>query len=97
LQEQVKHDLIANTIARLEKTVVVTVQAAEQKVAADLREKVKDGKIDRSELLTVAENVKTEVLNTLGEEAVSVLQDTFGDINTLIENYIEATVLELKK
>ena len=97
LQEQVKHDLIANTIARLEKTVVVTVQAAEQKVAADLREKVKDGKIERSELLAVAENVKTEVLNTLGEEAVSVLQDTFGDINTLIENYIEATVLELKK
>lgn len=97
LQENSEIELVNAAIARLEHLVVVTVTAAEQRVATDLRQAVKDGKVDRDELLAVAESVKEEVLLKLSDETLKVLEETFGDVIGLIEDYIEATVHELKK
>lgn len=97
LQEQSNNELVEHSIARLERLVVVAVTAAEQRVATDLRQAVKDGKVDRDELLAVAESVKEEVLLKLSDETLKVLEETFGDVIGLIEDYIEATVHELKK
>jgi len=97
LQEQSNNELVERSIARLERLVVVAVTAAEQRVASDLRKAVKDGKVDRDELLAVAESVKEEVLLKLSDETLKVLEETFGDVIGLIEDYIEATVHELKK
>ena len=97
LQEQSNNELVEHSIARLERLVVVAVTAAEQRVASDLRQAVKDGKVDRDELLAVAESVKEEVLLKLSDETLKVLEETFGDVIGLIEDYIEATVHELKK
>lgn len=97
LQEQSNNELVERSIARLERLVVVAVTAAEQRVASDLRQAVKDGKVERTELLAVADAVKADVLNALGEETVWLLEETFGDVNKLIENYIESAVHNLKK
>ena len=97
LQEQSNNELVERSIARLERLVVVAVTAAEQRVASDLRQAVKDGKVERTELLAVADAVKADVLNVLGEETVWLLEETFGDVNKLIENYIESAVHNLKK
>ena len=97
LQEQSNNELVEHSIARLERLVVVAVTAAEQRVASDLRQAVKDGKVERTELLAVADAVKADVLNALGEETVWLLEETFGDVNKLIENYIESAVHNLKK
>ena len=97
LQEQSNNELVDHSIARLERLVVVAVTAAEQRVASDLRQAVKDGKVERTELLAVADAVKADVLNALGEETVWLLEETFGDVNKLIENYIESAVHNLKK
>jgi len=97
LQEKSKNELIDNAISRLEQLVTVSVQAAEQTVAAELRQAVKDGKVDRSELLALADNVKQQVLAKLNTETLAILKETFGDVDRLVTDYIEAKVLELKQ
>ena len=97
LQEKSEMELVDNLIANVEHVVLVTVEAAEQRVAKDLRDAVKDGKVDRAELLAVADSVKEQVLATLSDESIELLKKTFGDIETLIENMIESAVHNLKK
>ena len=96
LQEQTKAELVTNLISNLEKVVLVAVEGAEQRVAKDLREAVKDGKANREQLLAVADAVKRDVLDILGTESVWLLEQTFGDVHTMIENYIEAAVAQVK-
>lgn len=97
LQEKSEMELVDNLIANVEHVVLVTVEAAEQRVAKDLRDAVKDGKVDRAELLAVADSVKEQVLATLSDESIELLKKTFGDIETLIKNMIESAVHNLKK
>lgn len=97
LQEKSEMELVDNLIANVEHVVLVTVEAAEQRVAKDLRDAVKDGKVDRAELLAVADSVKEQVLATLSNESIELLKKTFGDIETLIENMIESAVAQVKK
>lgn len=97
LQEKSEMELVDNLIANVEHVVLVTVEAAEQRVAKDLRDAVKDGKVDRAELLAVADSVKEQVLATLSDESIELLKKTFGDIETLIENMIESAVAQVKK
>lgn len=97
LQEKSEMELVDNLIASVEHVVLVTVEAAEQRVAKDLRDAVKDGKVDRAELLAVADSVKEQVLATLSNESIELLKKTFGDIETLIENMIESAVAQVKK
>lgn len=97
LQEKSEMELVDNLIANVEHVVLVTVEAAEQRVAKDLRDAVKDGKVDRAELLAVADSVKEQVLATLSDESIELLKKTFGDIETLIENMIESAVAHVKK
>ena len=97
LQEKSEMELVDNLIANVEHVVLVTVEAAEQRVAKDLRDAVKDGKVDRAELLAVADSVKEQVLATLSDESIELLKKTFGDIEILIENMIESAVAQVKK
>ena len=97
LQEKSEMELVDNLIANVEHVVLVTVEAAEQRVAKDLRDAVKDGKVDRAELLAVADSVKEQVLATLSNESIELLKKTFGDIEILIENMIESAVAQVKK
>ena len=96
LQEQTDMELTQNLIANLEKVVLVAVEGAEQRVAKDLREAVKEGKAGREQLLAVASAVKRDVLDILGTESIWLLEQTFGDVHALIENYIEAAVSQVK-
>ncbi len=96
LQQQTEAELVTNLISNLEKVVLVAVEGAEQRVAKDLREAVKDGKANREQLLAVADAVKRDVLDILGTEFVWLLEQTFGDVHTMIENYIEAAVAQVK-
>lgn len=97
LQEKTKAEVLNNALERLENLAVTTVTAIEQTLAEELREAVKDGKVDRSELEqlgTVAfQRVKTE----LGDSTIEALEGTFGDINTLIRDKIEEAVWNLKQ
>lgn len=97
LQEKTKTDFTYNLIANLQHVVLTAVEAAEQRVAADLRLAVKDGKADKAELYAIADSVKRDVLDVLGAETVDLLQKTFGDIDILISNLIESAVTKVKE
>lgn len=96
IQDRHQAELLKTAIARLDDIATRTVEKLEQTVAGELREKVRDGRIDRSELLRLGEKAYTEVLDILEPGVQQVLQDSLGDFHTYVKNTIESKVLQLK-
>ena len=96
LQEKTDNELVANTLWRLDRLATVTVESVEQQIAGDLREMVKDGKADRKQLVALGKNAVEEVKAVLGRETLEALEETFGDVNALVEEHVESAVRKLK-
>lgn len=73
-----------------------TVGKFEQIVARELRKSVKDGKINREELLSIGKQAVDEVMSMIGPEISAILFQHLGDVRTFVENTIEKKVLDLK-
>ena len=58
---------------------------------------IEDGKIEKDELKKLAQNVKENVLNQLGEGSIAILNETLGDVNGYLEVRIEEKLAEIKK
>ena len=74
----------------------VTVGAIEQTTAHQLREAVKDGRVDREELQALAAQAFAEIKSGVSPTAQQVITDQLGDFDTYLTNLIERKVLELK-
>lgn len=96
IQDQAKAQLMWHAIERLEDTAEKVVAKMEQTVAGELREAVKDGKVDRAELKALGKKACEETLQTLEPEVVQVLQENMGDLQAYVMNTIETQVLQLK-
>lgn len=96
LQEHSKNELLDRTIERAERLARNIVTRIEEETAKYLREAVKDGKIDRSELTELGNVAYTSLVNQLGVEGVMILQESLGDINDLLRDIIERQVIEVK-
>jgi len=83
--------------SRLEEVAKITVSKIEQTVAGKLRQAVKDGKVNREELVALGKKAYDEVLKTVEPQVVKVLKDNLGDLKTYLESTIEAEVKRLKK
>lgn len=73
-----------------------TVGKFEQIVAGELRKSVKDGKVNREELLSIGKQAVDEVMSMIGPEISVILFQHLGDVRTFVENTIEKKVLDLK-
>ena len=74
----------------------VTVGAIEQTTARQLREAVKDGKVDKEELQALAAQAFAEIKSGVSPTAQQVITNQLGDFDTYLTNLIERKVLELK-
>lgn len=74
----------------------VTVGAIEQTTARQLREAVKDGKVDKEELQALAAKAFAEIKSGVSPVAQQVITNQLGDFDTYLTNLIERKVLELK-
>lgn len=73
-----------------------TVTALEQTTAKQLREAVKDGKVNKSELEQLAKRASFEITQGLEAETMEVIEKHFGSFRSYLEKCIEAKVFELK-
>ena len=74
----------------------ITVGAIEQTTAHQLREAVKDGRVDREELQALAAQAFAEIKAGVSPTAQQVITDQLGDFDAYLTNLIERKVLELK-
>lgn len=96
IQDQAKTQMIWYALDRLEDTAEKAVRKFEQTIAGELRQSVKDGKVDRSELLALGQKAYKEVLQTLEPELVNLLNDNLGNLQAYVLNTVEALVNKLK-
>lgn len=73
-----------------------TVAAIEQQAASAIREAVKDGKVDRDELLKLSDQALAEIKDKLSPEAQRLISENFADLDAYLKNEIEAAVLQIK-
>lgn len=90
------NEIVNSTLDRLHNSVNVAVEAMEITVAKDLREAVKDGKIDRNELLQLSGVVKEEVLKGLSDDVLNDIATGVGDVDSYLDQLITVAVEEIK-
>lgn len=97
IEDQAQAQLMWHAIDRLEDTAEKAVTKTEQTVAEQLRQAVKDGKTDRSELIALGRKACQEVLQMLEPEVVDVLSRNLGDLQAYVESTVETQVNRLKE
>lgn len=96
IKDQALAQLAARAIRRLDDLVGRVVVEIEQTVAGDLRQRVKEGKASRHELLDLAHDAYKKVVDTIEPELWRVLDEQLGDVESYVRATIEAKVRELK-
>lgn len=96
IRDQRQAELVRQAVDRLNDVAAKTVQKFEQTVAGDLRNKVKAGEVDRSQLLDLGKQAYDEVLKTIEPDVRQVLESTLGDFETYVKNTIETQVHQVK-
>jgi pyrroline-5-carboxylate reductase len=89
--------IIDDAIYRVSELAKETVTKFEQTIAADLREQVKAGKVDRNALLAVGQKAYDEVYNQLSDDVKNLLALEFNDVYALVVTLVEAEVYKLKR
>ena len=89
---------IANaTLNKVDELLRTNIIALENTVKKDMLVLIEDGKIEKDELKKLAQDVKANVLNQLGEDSIAILNGTLGDVNGYLEVRIEEKLAEIKK
>jgi|GEM_PF-2200102 len=97
IQDQAKAQLIWHAIDRLDDTAEKVVAKTEQTLAGQLRQDVKDGKVDRAELAALGQKACREIIQTLEPEIIQVLKESLGDLEAYVMSTVEAEVLKIKE
>ena len=97
LNDERQRKLIDATLNRVDELLKTNIIALENTVKKDMLELIADGKIEKEELKKLAENVKINVINQLGEGSMAILNETLGDVNGYLEVRIEEKLAEIKK
>lgn len=84
-------------VDRVNKLAEITVAAIEQTTAGTLRQAVKEGKVDRQQLLDLGRDAVLQIKELLSEEYKNTIIEQCGDLDTYISNAVEAKVYELKQ
>lgn len=93
--EQIKN-ITNDTLDKVEKLINTNITAIDNVAKPILVQNIKDGKIDKSELNTLAETVKTQVLDQIGSDSLDILNNTLGNVDNYIANKIEEQLALLK-
>lgn len=80
----------------IDTTVYNAVAAMEQTKAKDIREKVKKGIKDRSELEILATDVLYGIKDQLSPDIISIMEGYIKDLDKYIQDRIEASLLQIK-
>lgn len=96
LNDERQRKIINATLNKVDELLRTNIIALENTVKKDMLELIADGKIEKDELKKLAQDVKINVLNQLGEDSLAILNDTLGDVNGYLEVRIEEKLAEIK-
>ena len=97
LNDERQKAIVDATLDKVDELLKTNIIALENTVKKDMLELIADGKVEKEELKKLAENVKINVINQLGEGSMAILNETLGDVNGYLEVRIEEKLAEIKK
>ena len=96
LNDERQRKIVNATLNRVDELLRTNIIALENTAKKDMLALIDDGKIEKDELKKLAQDVKINVLNQLGEDSLAILNDTLGDVNGYLEARIEEKLAEIK-
>lgn len=96
IESEAKRKLANDAIERLDHLVTANVVKMEQTVVKEIKRSSADNKIEKEELMAVAEKVKCDVLKQLTTESKDLIKIQIEDINSYIETQIEYSLAAIK-
>ena len=96
LNDERQRKIINATLNKVDELLKTNIIALENTVKKDMLALIDDGKIEKDELKKLAQDVKINVLNQLGDDSLAILNDTLGDVNGYLEARIEEKLAEIK-
>ena len=97
LNDERQRKIVNETLNKVDELLRTNIIALENTTKKDMLALIEDGKIEKEELKKLAEDVKVNVLNQLGEGSIAILNETLGDVNGYLEVRIEEKLAEIKK
>ena len=97
LNDERQRKIVDATLDKVDELLRTNIVALENTTKKDMLALIEDGKIEKEELKKLAEDVKVNVLNQLGEGSIAILNETLGDVNEYIEVRIKEKLAEIKK
>lgn len=96
IEDEEWNKLIGNALDRLATVTELTVNKIEQKTAKVIRQSIKEGKLDKSDLELLSMEAYFEIKKVLEPEYLDLIENTLGDAQTYITNLIEDKLVEIK-
>ena len=96
LNDERQRKIVNATLNKVDELLRTNIIALENTAKKDMLALIDDGKIEKDELKKLAQDVKINVLNQLGEDSLAILNDTLGDVNGYLEARIEVKLAEIK-
>ena len=96
MNDETQKRILNDTLDRVDSLLQTNIIAMENTVKKDMLDAIADGKIEKTELKTLADNVKNNVLKQLGNDSLAVLNDSLGDVNGYLEVKIEEILAQIK-
>lgn len=96
LNDETQKKIFNDALDRVDSLLQTNIVAMENTVKKDMLASIADGKIEKAELKTLADNVKNNVLKQLGDDSLAVLNDSLGDVNGYLEVKIEEILAQIK-
>ena len=97
LNDERQRKIVDATLDKVDELLRTNIVALKNTTKKDMLALIEDGKIEKEELKKLAEDVKVNVLNQLGEGSIAILNETLGDVNGYLEVRIEEKLAEIKK
>lgn len=97
IEDKAARELLDNALDDVVNLATVSVNAMEQTTAQAVRDKVKEGKASREELLELGRKVFKEVKAAIAPEAQRVITQNLGSFDTYLMKCIEDAVLKVKR
>ena len=96
LNDETQKRILNDSLDRVNSLLQTNIIAMENTVKKDMLVAIEDGKVEKAELKTLADNVKNNVLKQLGNDSLEVLNNSLGDVNGYLEVKIEEILAQIK-
>ena len=96
LNDETQKKIFNDALDRVDSLLQTNIVAMENTVKKDMLASIADGKIEKAELKTLANNVKNNVLKQLGDDSLAALNNSLGDVNGYLEVKIEEILAQIK-